>query len=137
VPYGQSGSFPVSAPTPSPATPSLLAASGLPAGLHLGPTTFNQATSQWTATVSGTDSAAAGTYTASITANDGTSASTPQSVSITVTRAPLTITANNKQLIYGNPVPAFDAGYSGFVNSDSTSVVGGLVCGATDASGHP
>ena len=54
-----------------------------------------------------------------------------------MTKAPLTITANNKSMVYDNTVPAFDAGYSGFVNGDTSGVVSGLTCGATKGQGHP
>ena len=35
--------------------------------------------------------------------------------------APLTITANNTNKVYGAAVPAFTASYSGFVNGDTAS----------------
>jgi hypothetical protein len=135
--YGQPLSFNVSATDVEPYDTVTIAASGLPAGLSLGQTNFSLTGNQarWTATVSGT--APAGTYTASFTANDGTGTSTPLSVPVTVTRAPLTITANNQSMPYGGSVPAFGAGYSGFVGDDTSSVVSGLSCGATDGSGQP
>jgi YVTN family beta-propeller protein len=42
-------------------------------------------------------------------------------VSLNVLRAPLTITAQNKNKIYGAAVPALTASYSGFVNGDTTT----------------
>jgi len=54
-----------------------------------------------------------------------------------VTAAPLTITANNQSMTYGGSVPAFTASYSGFVNGDTSSVVSGLGCGASDGQGRP
>src|SRR5205807_5252123 len=38
---------------------------------------------------------------------------------LTVTVAPLTITANNTNKVYGAAVPVLTAGYSGFVNGDT------------------
>jgi hypothetical protein len=79
--YGQQLSFDVAATTVDQVR---LAASGLPAGLSIGPTTFDQATGQWKATVSGTVTALAGTYTVSITADDGHSTSAAQTVAVSV-----------------------------------------------------
>jgi hypothetical protein len=45
---------------------------------------------------------------------------------LTITPAPLTITANNQSKVYGAALPAFTASYSGLENGDSTSVVTGL-----------
>ncbi len=84
APYGRTLSFTVTASDIEPDDRVTLTASGLPAGLSIGPTTFNQATGQWTATVSGTVSALPGSYTASITANDGYSTSAAQTVPVTV-----------------------------------------------------
>ena len=42
-------------------------------------------------------------------------------VQINVTPAPLTITANNQSKVYGAPLPALTAGYSGFVNGDTAA----------------
>jgi hypothetical protein len=82
--YGQQLSFTVSATSASSSAQVTIAAAGLPAGLSIGPTTFNQATGRWNATVSGTVAALAGTYTASFTANDGSGTSAAQTVAITV-----------------------------------------------------
>jgi hypothetical protein len=58
---------------------------------------------------------------------------------INVTPAPLTITADNKSIVYGAPLPTLTASYSGFVNGDmlATSGVTGapsLTCTATTTS---
>src|SRR5208337_1544058 len=47
-----------------------------------------------------------------ITYTDGT---------LTVTPAPLTITADNQTNDYGSPLPTLTASYSGFVNGDTVS----------------
>jgi hypothetical protein len=41
--------------------------------------------------------------------------------SLTVTPAPLTITANNQTMVYGGTLPALTASYSGFVNGDTSA----------------
>ena len=43
------------------------------------------------------------------------------SVSLNVTPAPLTITANSRSNVYGATLPVFTASYSGFVNEDTAS----------------
>jgi uncharacterized repeat protein (TIGR01451 family) len=40
---------------------------------------------------------------------------------LSVTKAPLTITADNKTKVSGDPLPAFTASYAGFVNNDTVS----------------
>ena len=40
---------------------------------------------------------------------------------LTVTPAPLTITANNQTKAYGAAVPALTASYTGFVNGDTSA----------------
>ncbi len=45
---------------------------------------------------------------------------------VTVSKAALTITADNKSVIYGDEAPAFTASYEGFKNEDDASVVSGL-----------
>jgi hypothetical protein len=42
---------------------------------------------------------------------------------LTVTRAPLTITADNQVKVAGNPVPPLTASYAGFVNGDTPAVL--------------
>jgi hypothetical protein len=49
--------------------------------------------------------------------------------------APLTVRANNATQVYGGMAPAFSVTYSGFVNGDTPSSLGGtLVCGTTATS---
>ncbi len=45
---------------------------------------------------------------------------------LTISRAPLTITANNLSQLFGAPAPAFTASFSGLVNGDTSAVVSGL-----------
>lgn len=56
---------------------------------------------------------------------------------LTIDQAPLTVTANDKSMTYGGSLPSFDAGFSGFLNGDTGSVVSGLTCGALDKSNDP
>ena len=62
---------------------------------------------------------------------------------LTVTPAPLTITANNQSMIYGAGLPTLTAAYSGFVNQDSSSslttapILATTATAASHASGSP
>jgi len=55
------------------------------------------------------------------------------SVVLNVSQAPLTITANNTNKIYGASLPTFTASYSGFVNGDTASSLGTAVTLGTAA----
>ena len=62
------------------------------------------------------------TLTMTFTPNDTTDYNNvTTTVQINVTPAPLTITANNQSKVYGAPLPALTAGYSGFVNGDTAA----------------
>jgi hypothetical protein len=54
---------------------------------------------------------------------------------LTVSQAPLTITANNASKAYGSANPSFSASYSGFVNGDTSSVVSNLGITSNAAAG--
>jgi len=56
---------------------------------------------------------------------------------VSVKKAPLTVTANDKSMVYGGGLPVFDATLTGFVNGDTPSVISGVVCRALDSSGTP
>ena len=57
---------------------------------------------------------------------------------LTVTPAPLTITANNAGKVYGAALPSFTAGYSGFVNGDSpASLTFPVTLGTTASASSP
>ena len=63
------------------------------------------------------------TFTPTDTTDYSTASS---SVAITVTRAALTVTANNASMVYGSAaLPAFVPSYSGFVNGDTAGSLGG------------
>ena len=75
---------------------------------------------------------AVGTYTSLTATYSGatnflTSVSS-DSISLQITRAPLTVTASSPTVIYGDTAPSVTASYSGLVNSDASSVVTGLIC---------
>ncbi len=50
---------------------------------------------------------------------------------LTINQAPLTITANNNNKIYGSANPTFSASFGGLVNGDLSTVVSGLALGTT------
>ncbi len=52
---------------------------------------------------------------------------------LTVTPAPLTITADNQTKVYGAPLPVLTASYSGFVDGDSSASLGTLPSLSTTA----
>ena len=81
------------------------------------------------------DSAASGVGRYAITASGGVDANytiTYVAGTMSVTPAPLTITAGNASRAAGQADPAFGASYAGLVNGDGTSVVTGLTLGASD-----
>ena len=91
--------------------------------------------------VSGTlASANAGTYTGTLTASgavDGNYTISYLPGTLTINKAPLTVTANNQGMTYGSSMPSLTASYSGFVNGDSAaslttapSVVSGTLASA-------
>lgn len=73
----------------------------------------------------------AGTYalTPSATANSGYSVAnydiTPTNGTFKINKAALTVTANSENITYGDDKPTFSVSYSGFVNNENESVLGG------------
>lgn len=73
----------------------------------------------------------AGTYTLtpSATANSGYSVDnydiTPTNGTFKINKAALTVTANSENITYGDDKPTFSVSYSGFVNNENESVLGG------------
>jgi MBG domain (YGX type)/Bacterial Ig-like domain (group 3)/Beta-propeller repeat len=64
--------------------------------------------------------------------------STSSALALTVTPAPLTVTANSVSRQYGASDPTFTAAYSGFVNGDGPGALSGtLTCTAGDAVSSP
>ncbi len=88
------------------------------------------------ATVSGTTVTIIGAGNAIITASQaGNSnyASATAQQTLTVSKAPLTVAAQNAGRVYGAANPTFIAGYSGFVNNDSDTLLQGAPTFATTA----
>lgn len=57
---------------------------------------------------------------------------TPTNGTFTINKAALTVTANSENITYGDDKPTFSVSYSGFVNNENESVLGGslvLECG--------
>jgi len=74
---------------------------------------------------------AVGTYTGAITCSGGTATNYTlgyQAGDLQVTPATLTVTAHDKSMVYGGPVPVFDAGVDGLANGDTFTSLGGS-CG--------
>ena len=72
----------------------------------------------------------AGTYTASITlaaADIGQESDVTASVTYTISKAPLTVTANDKTITYGMSPVHNDVTFNGFVNDETASVLGGAL----------
>ncbi len=88
-------------------------------------------------TVSGTTVTPVGVGTCTVTASQPGDASyraaTSVTQSFTVTKAPLTVTADDKTKVYGQANPAFTASYSGLVNNDTAGALGGTLSFATAA----
>jgi hypothetical protein len=91
-------------------------ASGLPAWATLSPTTGD---------LRGTPTAA-GMFSFAVTASNGISPAATVSVTLTVNRAPLTITADDKARVAGTSVD-LTATYTGLVNDDTPAVSGLLL----------
>jgi hypothetical protein len=73
------------------------------------------------------------TVTASQSGNTYYAAATPVVQSVTVAPAVLNVTAQNASMAYGSAVPTLQAGFSGFVNGDTASVVSGAPALSTTA----
>ena len=75
--------------------------------------------------VSGTAASAnAGTYTGTLTASGAVDTNYTISYApgtLTINKAPLTVTANNQGMTYGGAMPTLTASYTGFVNGDSAA----------------
>ena len=50
------------------------------------------------------------------------------SISLQITRAPLTVTASSPTVFFGSAPPLITPSYSGFVNSETSAVVSGITC---------
>ncbi len=96
--------------------------------------TASSLTTQPTAVTSATISSDVGNYP--IVVSGGSSVNydiTPVNGTLTVTRAVLTVAANNQSRSYGSPNPALTLNYTGFVNSQNISVIDTQPTAATTA----
>ena len=85
----------------------------LPANLSISPS----------GVISGSLTAAAGSYTFTVDVTDLFSETGQQIYTLTIDPATLTVTAVSATTTYGSAIPALTVGYSGFVNGDDASVV--------------
>jgi hypothetical protein len=87
-----------------------------------------------TCTAADTASSPVGTYAINCSGlNSPNYAITYVPGTLTITSAPLTITAYNASRVYGTANPAFSATYAGFVNGDSASALTGTLSCSTTA----
>ena len=99
--------------------------------------TFTNLDTPVTLTTTATAASPIGTYTITASAAAGTNYSVSfVSGTLTVTTAPLSITANSTNKVYGAALPAFTASYSGFVNGDTAASLGTPVILATTATAN-
>ena len=90
--------------------------------------TANVLTSQPTCTTTATATSAASPPTYPITCSGGAATNYALSYvdgALTINKARLTVTAENKTKVYGAALPALTVTYSGFVGSDSAASLGG------------
>ncbi|WP_162164164.1 MBG domain-containing protein, partial [Xylanibacter brevis] len=74
-----------------------------------------------------------GTATATVTAlANSTKYSDTASKTFSITKKPLTVTADNKQVTYGDDAPQYTVSYDGFVNNETNAVLGGELALACD-----
>ncbi|MBL8058839.1 MAG: proprotein convertase P-domain-containing protein, partial [Anaerolineales bacterium] len=84
-------------------------------------------------TVTATETTPAGAYAIASTLAGPNYAVTYVPGALTVTPAPLTVTANNQSKAYGAVLPALTVGYSGFVNGETLAVLDVLPTAGTTA----
>ena len=74
-----------------------------------------------------------GTATATVTAlANSTKYSGTASKTFSITTAALTVTADNKQVTYGDAAPQYTVSYTGFANNETAAVLGGTLALACD-----
>jgi len=66
-------------------------------------------------------------YSVTFTPSDSYAPVTKNDVVVTVIPKPLTVTADNKTVIYGDAIPAYTVSYSGFVSGQTSSVLNGTL----------
>jgi hypothetical protein len=84
-------------------------------------------------TVSYENNVNVGTATATVTAlANSTKYSGSASKTFSITKKALTVTADNKQVTYGDDAPTYTESYDGFVNNETKAVLGGTLAFACD-----
>ncbi len=86
----------------------------------------------------------AGTYTGVISCGPGTLASANytfavgNTANLTINQATLTVTADDKSIIYGDPLPAFTYQVTGYKLTDTSAILAGsATCAASGTTGSP
>lgn len=82
-------------------------------------------------TITATGSSGNCSVTATIAADSRYAAATSASITIGLSKAPLTVTASSHSITYGSTVPTISASYVGLLNSETSSVVTGQSCTTT------
>jgi parallel beta-helix repeat protein len=129
--YGQSLSFTVSVNPPSGGPTPTGAVQFVVDGTNLGSPVIlsgGQATSIAVSNLSATAHTVSANYSA-----DSNYAAASGSFTQTVTKAHLTVTADDKAMLDGGPLPSLTATITGFVNSDTVAVVSGAAALSTTA----
>lgn len=89
-------------------------------------------TSQPTCATTATTASGVGTYATTCSGAAAANYSfTYVAGTLTVTKAPLTVTASSGSMTYGGTVPTITPGYADFVNGDGPSAVSGVACSTT------
>jgi hypothetical protein len=129
---GTGGTFQVTIPITSPPVypaPTLTESGTLPNGL-----TFNSTFG----TISGTPAdGSAGNYFITFNASNGVLPNAVLNYTITVSTAPLTITASNGAMTYGGTPPTITPTFTGLVNGDTPASLGTVTCTTTATSSSP
>src|SRR5690606_9635092 len=88
-----------------------------------------------TATTAATANSHVGTYAIAVNATSGNYEITPVNGTLTIGKAPLTITADNQSRKYGDTNPAFTLSYEGLVNGEE-SVAGATASTTATSASH-
>ena len=96
-------------------------------------TTSTSLTGEPSLTTTATKTSPAGEYTIAVGRGTVTSDYTAKNGKLTITKAPLTVTAKSYTIKQGDALPTFEAEYSGFKNNETASVLSNLPTISTTA----